>query len=376
MQTNRRAAGFLIGVLTLFSTVCCSLSSSFAEQEALKLTIFPQGLNLVEQTKKIKLTRGVSQLIFGPVSKKIILDSVYPQAEGCEFLEQEYLSDSLISWRVRSWVEGESLLKVVYLTTGLTCRLNYQAKVNEEEGFMDLSGWANIENKSGMDFSQVYLTLKLEAHPQEIQDKSSSEVSSDVSPYFPPDFLSYSISYPVTLKDGEKKRILLFSYSHIPIKKKLLFDGDKYGEEVREELVFENTVEGGVGDFLPSGGVYVYKVGSDGRLSFVGKDILNLVLPGEEGSIYLGRARGVKGEKVQTSYRKLESSEKEYGYRIILYNFRDVPVRVEVVEHFYGEWQVLESQPPNYIRKDNSIVYELEIPAEARQEIQYKARIR
>jgi len=44
------------------------------------------------------------------------------------------------------------------------------------------------------------------------------------------------------------------------------------------------------------------------------------------------------------------------------------------MEHFYVEWEILESQPPNYIKGDNFIIYEVEVPASGKQEIQYRAR--
>jgi len=363
-------------IVTVFLVMCYS-SNVFAEEEITRVTIFAENLNLIEQTKMVKLDKGINRLIFGPVSKKIILDSVYPQGEGCEFLEQEYVSDSLLSWKVRSEIEGGTLLRISYLATGLTWKLNYQVQVGREAKFMDLSAWANIENKSGVDFSYVYLTLAMETFPEEVKGESSEQkVKEEPSPqsFFPQNSFSYSIPYPVTLKDGEKKRILLFSRPRIPVKKIFLFDGDRYGEEVREELVFENSQESGLGDFLPSGEIYIYKINSEDKMVFVGKNILNQVLPQGKGSIYLGRAKGIKVEKVQTFYQQLESGEKEYSYIIVFYNFRDLPVKIKAVEHFYGEWEILESHPSDYMKADNLIIYEIEIPANGKQEIKYKAR--
>ena len=123
-------------IVTVFLVMCYS-SNVFAEEEITRVTIFAENLNLIEQTKMVKLDKGINRLIFGPVSKKIILDSVYPQGEGCEFLEQEYVSDSLLSWKVRSEIEGETLLRISYLATGLTWKLNYQVQVGREAKFMN-----------------------------------------------------------------------------------------------------------------------------------------------------------------------------------------------------------------------------------------------
>ena len=95
-----------------------------------------------------------------------------------------------------------------------------------------------------------------------------------------------NISYPIprfTFKDKEKKRILLFSEENVPITKVYLFDGEKYGEEVREELWFTNEEEKGLGIHLPEGGVYIYQTGSEERMIFLGGVHLSEISPQEVG---------------------------------------------------------------------------------------------
>ncbi|GAH48582.1 unnamed protein product, partial [marine sediment metagenome] len=153
-----------------------------------------------------------------------------------------------------------------------------------------------------------------------------------------------------------------------------LFDGAKYGEEVREEILLKNSLDLGLGMPLPQGPVYVYKMGLADRINFIGQDILPETPPEKEMRIFLGEAKDLEGERIQTSYQQLPSSEKEFSYKLILYNSADLPMTVEVVEHFYGEWTILESRPENYIKEENFVVYEVEVPAGQTQEIQYKVR--
>jgi len=346
-----------------------------AQPSITRLTIFPNNLNLVEKVRRIKLKVGINEITLGPVEKGVILDSVYPQAEGCEFLEQEYSSNSLLSWKVRSEKEEETTLRVVYLTTGLTWKVSYQVTVGKEDRFMNLSAWATVENKSGMDFSQVYLTLTKQL-PRQTKQEEEEVSRGNLSESYLSDSknFSYSPRYPITLRSGEKKRILLFTSSHIPIKKVYLFDGAKYGEEVREEILLKNSLDLGLGMPLPQGPVYVYKMGLADRINFIGQDILPQTPPEKEVRIFLGEAKDLEGERIQTSYQQLPNSEKEFGYKLILYNSADLPMTVEVVEHFYGEWTILESKPENYIKEENFVVYEVEVPAGQTQEIQYKVR--
>ena len=66
----------------------------------------------------------------------------------------------------------------------------------------------------------------------------------------------------------------------------------------------------------------------------------------------------------------------EYSYRIILHNYRQVPTTIEVVEHFYGELQSLQSYPLADELRKNLIFYRVEIASQEKKEIEYTARTR
>jgi len=342
----------------LFTGIVFSLLSLpiFAEEELTRVTIF-DNLSLIERVKRIELKEGINEVVLTPVSTKIILDSVYPSIENAEFVEQEYTSNSLI-WKIKSEEEKTSLLRVFYLISGLKWTLNYRIKLNENADSVNISGWAKIENKSERDFYHSFLTL--------ITSVSSAEEEKQVS---------YSLPFPLTFKNGEEKQIPLFLYKNVPLVRKFLFDADKYGNEVREEMVFKNNKENGLGFLFPQGEVYIYEE-KEGRVFFVSKDNFPSVLPGREGSICLGQAKSLKGERVQTFYQRLKSGEQEYAYRIILWNYRDIPVKIKVREYLYGEGEILESEPLEYTKEGNLIFYEVEIPPKGKREVRYKARIK
>jgi len=332
-------------------------SPILAGEESTRITISSENLSLIEETRKVELKEGINEIILTPVSTKIVLDSVYPLIEDAEFIEQEYTSNSIF-WKVKSNKEEITSLKVLYLTSGLKWTLSYRIKLNKELGFMDISGWAKIENKSGRNFYNSSLTL--------VAFISSGGEEKKIS---------YSLPLPLTFKNGEEKQVPLFLYRKVPLKIKYLFDYDKYGDEVREEIVFENKKENGLEALLPPGEVYIYRE-EEGKVFFVSKDNFPSVLPEGEGILYLGQAKGLKGEKVQTFYQRLESGGQEYAYRIVLWNLRDYSVKIKVREHLYGEGEILESEPLEYLRKNNLILYEIEIPPKEQREVKYKAKIK
>jgi hypothetical protein len=46
------------------------------------------------------------------------------------------------------------------------------------------------------------------------------------------------------------------------------------------------------------------------------------------------------------------------------------------VEHFYGEWEILNSYPAEYLQMKDAILYEVEVPPQGSYEIEYLARIK
>ncbi|TES84993.1 hypothetical protein E3J95_05550 [Candidatus Aerophobetes bacterium] len=240
---------------------------------------------------------------------------------------------------------------------------------------MDLTAWATVDNKTEIAFPGVYLTLQSENpfFPPKEEELSGQE---DISRLAPSSRPLPIIPYPVTLKQGEKKRFVLFSRSRVPMEKVCLFDADKYGQEVREELTFKNSQEQGLGISLPPGPVYIYKFAPGGRMSFLGIANLTEIPPEAQARVYLGQAEDLEGERVQTRYYQWETSEKEYGFRIILRNRGDRLRKVRIVEHLYGEWDILNSYPAEYLQMKDAILYEVEVPPQGSYEIEYLARIK
>ncbi len=252
---------------------------------------------------------------------------------------------------------------------------------------MNIYGWAGVSNKTEMNFFEAYLTLATRL-PLSVDEssispgnfsKSSLTTSSSILD------ISYPLSYPVALRASQEKRFLLFSKKNVPVTKINLFDWDNYGEEVREELLFDNISEDGLGIPLPEGRVYIYQNGYDERMIFLGEVHLPEVSLQEIGRIYLGPAKNLKGERILVHMKPAESEQdeqghrvifNEYSYKIILHNYRRVPVTIEVVERFYGELQSLQSYPSADELREEFFFYRAEIPSQEKKEIEYTARIK
>ncbi|GAI26651.1 unnamed protein product, partial [marine sediment metagenome] len=116
---------------------------------------------------------------------------------------------------------------------------------DKEATSMNIYSWAGVSNKTEMNFFQAYLTLvtrlPLSVDENSVSPENLSRASLTTSSSILD--ISYPLSYPATLRASQEKRFLLFSKKNVPVTKINLFDWDNYGEEVREELLFDNISE-------------------------------------------------------------------------------------------------------------------------------------
>lgn len=368
------------------------LVASAIQAQENRILLLDQNLALIEQRKMIILNKGVNQLNFSPVDEGIILESVYPQVEGCRFLEQKFLPPLTLAWKVESKIKGEAELTITYLTRGISWRINYQMDIDKGEKTLNLSAWLSLENKGEVNWWNTDLAflrdLVFDQQQEERGEESPDAINyqSNISITRQKEGLLFSLNKPINLGKNETKAFLLFSLFQVPFQKVYLFDGEKYGDVVREELSFTNPFEKTSNFFLPAGTVYIYQNFLEGEKFYLGSENLVQIPPGGEVRIYLGPARGITAQRVQTFYREVQLSPverqiykkkvaREYGYRLVLSNFRSTPVKVKIIEHFYDLWEILESDPPVEEEKKDKIIYRIEIPPQSQKIIKYKAKI-
>ena len=372
------------------------LSTSLKAKES-KILLLDQGLSLVEETKPVILKKGVNELTFSLISSGIIPESIYIELSECQFMEKKFLPPFLLNLKINSKKEGQRNLKLTYLTKGIDWNINYQMIIDSEKNLLNLAAWLTVENKNKNSWENVNLSfMEKKIFVQKEKPMFSSEeknlsptenfYNSNIITDVKADYILYSLKMPVTLRKKEKKTFFLFSFSELEAKKNYIFDGERYGDEVREVVCFKNPLKKTLNLFFPAGKVYIYKTSPKKEKLYIGTQQLPQIAPGQEVEIYLGPARGIIGQRVQTFYREVELSSvekqiykknvaREYGYRLIFTNFRSSPVKIKVIEHFYGLWEILKSEPLEYEKEKDKIIYLLEILPGEQKIIEYKARI-
>lgn len=287
-----------------------------------------------------------------------------------------------IVWQIYSPVSGTRELLTSYLTEDISWEANYVLKSNEDDTQADIRGWVNIDNRAGVNYENASLKLvsgeinRVSPPVQPLPADRAEETAAEgqAAPSFNEEAFSeyhlYTLQKPATLKNNQEKQISLFSVDSVPVKKELIYD-TTLSERVRNYLTLENSNETGPGMALPAGVVRVYKTDSAGALQFLGEDRIKHSPMGKEIRVATGSAFDLTVTRNQTDYQKISDNVERVSYEIQINNSRAEPENVTVVEHFYGDWEILEHSD-EYVETDAfTIEFRVTVPANGTKTISY-----
>ena len=180
----------------------------------------------------------------------------------------------------KQWVE------VSYLTSRIKWHAEYVAVLDYNDENLDLSGWVSIDNRSGATYKNAKLKLvagnvnrvKPKRRTMEARSDMVYKMASAVPQFAEKAFFEYhlyTLQRPATVKDKEIKQISLFPGASTRVNKIYTFNGAQYGKDVRVNIEFKNSKNGGLGMPLPQGKIRVFKQDSDKAMEFIGEDQIN-----------------------------------------------------------------------------------------------------
>jgi hypothetical protein len=311
---------------------------------------------------------------------------------------ENLISKPTLVWLVENTLAKTQKVEASYLTNGINWRADYVVTLNDKDNRADLAGWVTIDNKSGATYHNAGLKLvagdvnRVREEPQ-YRDMMMKAARAEVlaAPQFKEEaffeYHIYTLQRPATVRDNETKQIRLVQAENIPIKKELIFRGERfyyynpYGETVANRKVgvfveIENKKEHNLGIPLPKGTVRVYKQDSDGSLQFVGEDAIDHTPGDEKVRIKLGEAFDVVGSRKQTDWKKIASDTYEAAFEVSLRNHKKKDVVVKVVEPIPGDWTMLVSSQE--FRKTDAFNAEfmISLPRDKEVKLTYRVRMR
>jgi len=303
-------------------------------------------------------------------------------------LPEGLLTRPTLVWLVEARQAGEHLVQVAYRADKITWRVDYRARCHADGSKLDLAGWVTVTNYSGTTYRNAQ--LKLMAGDVHLVERPAEELSRQLraggarrygkaAAFREKAFAEYhlyTLARPATLKDRQTKQIELLNVRGIPVQRKYVYRGE--GRKVAVALEFKNSkaTREGLGIPLPKGPIRVYQVDADGQVEFLGQDQIDHTPKDERVKVRIGYAFELVGERTQLEERRPTKRVSEKDWRIRLRNHKPTPVRIEVIERLEGwaNWRILRSSQ-DYEKKDyRTIVFAVDVPANAERVVTYTVR--
>ena len=289
------------------------------------------------------------------------------------------LTKPTLVWQISSPTSGKRDLLISYLTGGLSWSANYIVKTSADSTKADIRSWVSIDNRAGTTFNDAKLKLVAgDVHrvsgSMPVYESAGAMAVPTAKDAFSEaaifEYHLYTLEKPVTLKNNQAKQISLLSADSVPVKKELIFDSWK-GDKVQVVLKMENSEAKGLGKPLPKGIVRVYQPDSEGQLQFIGEDQIDHTPKGEKITVTVGNAFDVVGKRTQTGFEQVNNNVQRTSSEIELNNSKPEAQDVTVVEHFYGDWEIINSSD-KYEKIDASTVeFRVSVPANGTKKISY-----
>jgi len=296
---------------------------------------------------------------------------------------------------------GPQEAELSYLTGGLSWKADYVGELNASDDRLDLTGWVTLNNTSGTSYQQAQLQLVAgdvhrvteapEMRPM-LQDARVMAAPAPMAEEALFEYHLYTLERPTTISDNQSKQVALLRAEGIPVTKELLLRGSGYyygrgagdlGTKLKVSVYveFANEEAANLGMPLPKGTVRIYKADSSGNAQFIGEDAIDHTPKKEKVRLRLGEAFDVTADKKQADFKKLSGFgpwqyQFESAYEIVLKNAKSEAVTVRVEEPIPGDWEVTEESHPHEKGDAHTAVWHIEVPAEGKATLTYRARVR
>ncbi|MGH7682166.1 MAG: DUF4139 domain-containing protein [Candidatus Eiseniibacteriota bacterium] len=290
-----------------------------------------------------------------------LLNRLEVRQVGLKELPKGLITRPTLVWKLKSDAGGDQPLEVSYMTGGLDWHAEYVAVINEAGTSLDLQGWASVENHSGATYDDAKIKLvagSIHRAPPPMMpmpDYARAGVAMDRMAkmeergFF--EYHLYEVPMRATLSNNEVKQLGLLQADGIKSTKKFTYDGQRDAKQVMVTVEFENSTAAGLGMPLPAGVVRVFQRDKDESLELAGEDRIDHTPKNEKVRVSVGGAFDIAAERKQTDMKQVTNRLVETGFEIKLTNHKAEPVEVIVVEHAYGDWEVLEPSTP-FTKKD------------------------
>lgn len=302
-------------------------------------------------------------------------------------LPEGLISKPTLMWDLVASKSGSVDVELAYLTNQINWSSDYVLTLDSDDTRADLNGWVTINNQSGASYKDAVLKL-IAGDVRRVQPRfrgaaeslARDSMRAGAAGGFVEEQLFeyhlYTLSRPATIRDRETKQIALLSAPSVPVKKELIFEGQRsmwYGAgrgyrpgegyasdpNIKVNIIVElvNSEKSGLGIPLPKGKVRVYKRDAKGQVQMLGEDEIDHTPREEKIRLYIGDAFDVVGERRRTQFKRIATNVVEESFEIKLRNRKKVVETVKVVEHGWADWRILSESMPSEKIDSNTFQY-------------------
>ena len=309
---------------------------------------------------------------------------------------ENLLSKPTLVWLLRNQHAGPQEVEISYLTNGMNWKADYVAVLNQTDTAIDVTGWVTLDNQSGATYEDAALKLvagdvrRVKEEPEQKLAFSRAMAAGAARPQFEEkalfEYHLYTLGRRTTIAHRETKQMTLLEGRGAETEKIYAVESPPWAvqasvrgpakRDVQVLIELKNSEENNMGMPLPAGRVRVYKDDDDGSLQLVGEDKIDHTPRDEKVRLLLGNAFDLVAERRKTDFRQIAADVHEMAYEVTLRNHKEEDVTIKVMEHVYGDWQIL-SKSHDFNKADvRTIVFPVKVPADGEVKLTYRVRVR
>jgi len=323
-----------------------------------------------------------------------------------------------LRWLIASDKPAKFRAELDYITRGLRWDASYNVIAPAEDvkagERLEMVGWVNVTDESGMDFHDVSLQLMagdisklVNANGGFAMGAIGGAVDSlsvngpmgqeQITQKSFDDYHLYDLHRTATLLDHQSKQIEFLNVADISAERVYVYDGFKvdsrngqpvyyqwnqenFGGETNTKVwitqEFKNSDANHLGMPLPKGRMRFYRRDGDGSLQFVGENTIDHTPKDETVRVYLGNAFDLTGARTRMDF-KLQQGNRTMveSYKVAVRNAKDTAATVRVVEHLYrtATWEITKNSDPFTKKDSQTIEFNVEVPAHGEKDVTYTA---
>lgn len=353
-----------------------------------------------ERAKVLSVNNGVVIQIGQKI--EVLRDDDIPTRVIFDSVPVNLRADPTLSVEVDSARPGTRQANLTYLTRGLNWRADYVAVFSENDGQMDLQGWATLTNGTKTTFKDANVAV-IAGSVGNAGNNNYNQYGGQYGgkPYNPRangiirnagteaspqervgDNYLYSLPGKITVKSSQTKQVGIVDAQGVTAAKVYEYRSGGYSNtknpvsaDVR--IAFSNSRAGGLGTALPQGIFRVYSKDKEGRSQFMGEDRIGHIPGGSDMSLKIGNAFDVKIKGTVASRRDISKkvSETEMVYEVTNATNEDTFVYLrQGLAGYYTETEMLSESIQG--ERENAYSYLWKVPVQAEGETTLRFKVR